>query len=262
MEEYLQVNRDSWNRRVDAHFNSDFYDVESFLKGRNALKSIELDLLGDVQDQSLLHLMCHFGMDTLSLQRMGANCTGIDISDKALEKARLLNDKLGLQAKFVESDLYSVPQKVKGQYDIVFTSYGTIGWIPDLDKWASVIRLKLRKGGRFIMADFHPVVWMMSEDFEEIKYSYFNVEPIIETYEGTYADKQSKQEYTEYGWNHPLSEILQSLIDAGLTITKFQEFDYSPEPCFEGIKKVGEKQYIIEKHGRRLPMTYAIEAFV
>ena len=144
--DYLDINRESWNAWAEVNFESAFYDVPAFLAGRNSLTQIELDLLGDVKGKRILHLQCHFGMDTLSLARMGAHATGADLSDKAIEKARHLAAEMRLDAQFVCCDLYSLPDHLKGAFDIVFTSYGTIGWLPDLDKWAEVISHFLKCG--------------------------------------------------------------------------------------------------------------------
>jgi 2-polyprenyl-3-methyl-5-hydroxy-6-metoxy-1,4-benzoquinol methylase len=113
-------------------------------------KSIELELLGNVKGLSILHLQCHFGQDSLSLARMGAHVTGIDLSDKAIKTAQELNAELHLNAEFICSDIYDLPQHLNKQFDIVFTSYGTIGWLPDLNKWAQIIHHFLKPEGKFI----------------------------------------------------------------------------------------------------------------
>lgn len=119
----------------------------------------------------------------------GAKATGIDLSDKAIERAREFTTKLNLDTRFVCCDIYDTPKFIEEKFDIVFTSYGTIGWLPDLDKWANVISHFLKPNGKFVMADFHPVVWMYDNDFNEVFYNYFNVEKIVEEKSGTYADR-------------------------------------------------------------------------
>lgn len=133
-EDYLDINREGWNARTELHFNSEFYDNKSFLEGRNSLNSIEMDLLGDVSGKKILHLQCHFGQDTISLSRMGAKCTGVDLSDKAIEKARELAAETGEDVHFICSDVYGLDKVLDEYFDIVFTSYGTIGWLPDMDR--------------------------------------------------------------------------------------------------------------------------------
>ena len=127
IDNYKSVNKQAWNKQVDVHVASEFYNVEGFLKGNNSVPAIDLELLGDIVGKSLLHLQCHFGQDTLSLSRLGANCTGIDLSDKAIKKAQELNKKLGLNAKFICCDVYETPNHLDEKFDIVYTSYGTIG---------------------------------------------------------------------------------------------------------------------------------------
>ncbi len=168
-ENYSAVNKASWNKRTEIHFDSKFYDNESFIKGRSSLNDIELELLGDVREKSILHLQCHFGQDSLSLARLGAKVTGADLSDHAIAKAIELSNKIDIPAEFVCCDIYDLPKYLQGEFDIVFTSYGTIGWLPDLAKWSSTIFHFLKPEGQFIMADFHPFIWMLDDDFTHIK---------------------------------------------------------------------------------------------
>lgn len=260
IKDYLQVNKALWDEKTQHHVNSDFYGMDTFLAGKSSLNDIELELLGDVKGRSILHLQCHFGQDTLSLARMGATTTGADFSTQAIKKARELNEQLGLNSEFICTDIYDLPNKLDKQFDIVFTSYGTIGWLPDLHKWASVVSHYVKPGGFFLIVDFHPVMWMFSNDFSKIQYSYFNREAIVETLEGTYADRGADIKMKEIGWNHDLSEIMQNLIDAGLNITTFKEVDYSPYNCFHNMVETNKGQYHINGMERKLPMVYAIKA--
>lgn len=161
------------------------------------MNKIELDLLGDVKGKSILHLQCHFGQDTISLSRLGAEVTGIDLSAKAIDRARKIGEQTKSNTKFICCDIYDLPNYLENQFDIVFTSYGVIGWLPDLDKWAKIISKYLKPNGQFIFVEFHPVVWMFDDNFEKIGYNYFNSGAIIETESGTYADKTADitQEY-------------------------------------------------------------------
>ena len=157
---YIELNRESWNNRVEPHLKSEFYNLELFLKGKNSLNEIELNLLGEIKGKSILHLQCHFGQDTISLSRLGAKVTGVDLSDKSIEKARELATQTNSDAQFICCDLYDLPNHLDQQFDFVFSSYGTIGWLPDLDKWAKVISSFLKPTGKFIFVEFHPVVWL------------------------------------------------------------------------------------------------------
>ena len=257
---YQNINRQSWNDRVDSHLKSEFYDVEGFLKGQTSLKEIELPLLEDVKGKSILHLQCHFGQDTLLLERMGAKCTESDLSDKAIVLARELNDQLELDARFVACDVYDTPQHVEEKFDIVYTSYGTIGWLPDINRWAEVIAHFLKQGGKLVFVEFHPVVWMFDDDFTEVKYPYHNAEPIVEEESGTYADRDADIQIRSISWNHGLGEVVSALLKAGLQIESFNEYDYSPYNCFNGTVEFEPGKFRIEKLGDKIPMVYSVVA--
>lgn len=260
MEDYLSINKQAWNQVVDKHFESEFYDVKNFINGKDPLNEPELTLLGDIRGKTILHLQCHFGMDTLALVRKGASVSGIDFSEKAIEKARELSQMVHLDAEFICSDIYSLNISHDKLFDIVFTSYGTIGWLPDLDRWASVLSKHLRKGGIFVMADFHPMIWMFDKSFSQFQYSYFNIEKIREEEQGSYADTSSEKNRITFGWNHPISEILNSLINAGFELQSFNEFDYSPYSCFENCVRIEDRKYKIAHLQDKVPMMYSIKA--
>lgn len=260
MKNYLDINKKTWNDKVSVHVASDFYDNKSFLEGKSTLNSIEIELLGNVKDKSLLHLQCHFGQDTMSLARMGANATGIDLSDKAIEKARELNQQLNLNTNYICCDVYETPNYINEKFDIVFSSYGTIGWLPNIDEWASVIANALKPNGIFVFAEFHPVVWMFDNDFKEVFYSYFNVEEIVEEETGTYANRTAQIETKTITWNHSLSEVLTALIQAGLEIEVFNEYDYSPYACFNNAEEFEPNKFRIKQFQNKIPMVYALRA--
>lgn len=257
---YLKINKELWNQKVDTHLNSDFYDVANFIKGKNSLNSIELDLLGDIKGKSILHLQCHFGQDTVSLSRMGAKVTGVDLSDKAIEQANILAQKTEEDIQFICCDVYDLPNHLNEKFDIVFTSYGTIGWLPDLNQWGAIISKYLNPKGKFIFAEFHPVVWMFDDNFEKIKYRYFNTEAIIETEIGTYADKKSLLKTESITWNHSISEVINSLISNGMEINDIHEFDYSPYNCFKQTVEISDSKFRINHLDNKIPMVYSLIA--
>lgn len=259
-ENYLQINRDAWNQRTALHLKSEFYDLPGFLAGKLSLNPIELALLGDVKGKSVLHLQCHFGQDSLSLARLGARVTGVDLSDQAVAQAQNLALQTQADARFICSDVYDLPKQLDEQFDMVFTSYGTIGWLPDLDRWAQTIHQFLKPGGKFVFVEFHPVVWMFSNDFKSIAYRYFKSYPIVETETGSYAATEAPVELTSVTWNHGLGEVMGSLLRQQLQITHFEEFDYSPYNCFEGAEEVAPSQFRIAHLGDKIPMVYALTA--
>jgi len=258
--DYFDANKKKWNKATAYHVVSDFYDVPAFLNGKSSLNSIELNLLGDITGQSLLHLQCHFGQDTLSLTRMGANTTGIDLSDVAIQQARALASQLELDKKaaFVCSNVYDLKEHLQGQFDIVFSSYGVIGWLPDIHQWAQIVSHFLKPGGQFIFVEFHPAIWMFDDDFTFIKYPYFNGEVIKEESPGTYADKDADFKLPTYTWNHALSEVVTALLQAGLKMEQLQEFDYSPYNCFSNTVQEDNRYYIKDME-HKLPMVYALK---
>ncbi|MFZ4771666.1 MAG: class I SAM-dependent methyltransferase, partial [Ferruginibacter sp.] len=165
-----------------------------------------------------------------------------------------------IPATFVCCNVYDTANEVKESFDIVFTSYGTIGWLPDLDAWAAVIAAKLKPGGIFFIADFHPTLWMMDENFEKIKYDYFNTRVIAEENIGTYTDRNANIRSTEYSWNHSLSEIFTALLKHGLQIEAFEEFPYSSYNCFNNLEQGDDLMWRIKEMQERLPMMYSILA--
>lgn len=257
---YLEINKQSWNNKVDTHMESSFYDMKSFLNGATSLNTIELDLLGEISNEKILHLQCHFGQDSISLSRQGAHVTGVDISDVAIDKAQDLAKMCASDAKFICSDVYSCRELIDEKFDTVFTSYGTIGWLPDLDKWADLIYGFLKPRGRLVFVEFHPFVWMFDDNFEKIAYNYFKSDPIIETESGTYADRSAEISQTFVSWNHSLSEVMTSLLKSGFVINDFKEYDYSPYNIFPGMKAISHKKFQIAKYKDGLPLVYSIVA--
>lgn len=258
--DYIALNKDSWNRRTEYHVKSEFYDMDNFLNGSSSLNPFELALLGDLNGKSVLHLQCHFGQDSISLSRMGANVVGVDLSDKAIDTAKQIALQTNSSAQFICCDIYDLPQHLDQQFDMLFTSYGTIGWLPDLNKWAGIISKYLKPGGQFVFVEFHPVVWMFDNDFEKVGYNYFNTGALIETETGTYADREADLEQEYMCWNHSLSEVMGSLIQNDLTIRSFEEYDYSPYNCFRHTIEFEPKKYRIAHLDNKIPMVYSLVA--
>jgi ubiquinone/menaquinone biosynthesis C-methylase UbiE len=259
-ENYIEINRKSWNNRTDAHITSDFYDLNGFLKGNSSLNPIELQLLGTIEGKSILHLQCHFGQDSISLSRLGAVVTGVDFSDKAIAAAKNIAKETNATTQFICCDIYELPTFLDQKFDIVFTSYGTIGWLPDLNKWAKIISSFLKPNGQFVLVEFHPVVWMFDDAFETIGYNYFNSGAIKETETGTYADKNAPITLSYIMWNHGLGEVLNSLIKNGIEIQALEEFDYSPYNCFANTVEFEPNKFRIKHLDNKIPMVYAINA--
>jgi SAM-dependent methyltransferase len=258
---YLDLNRALWNARTGPHLASDFYNVEAFKAGKTSLNRLELDLLGDVTGQRILHLQCHFGQDSLSLARLGAQVTGVDLADEAIAAARRLSAETGVAAEFICCDVHALPEHLPTtQFDMVFMTYGVLNWWPDLGRWAALVNRYLRPGGRLVLVEFHPVVWMFDNDFTRLQYRYFNSGPIQETEVGTYADRDAGIVHQSVTWNHSLSEVISSLLTQGLLLTGFAEYDYSPYNCFAHTVVQPDGTYRIGPLGDQVPLVYSVTA--
>jgi SAM-dependent methyltransferase len=263
MDEYLKKNRDMWNDWAPVHAESAFYDVEGFKNGRSSLDSIELEEMGDVSEKSLLHLQCHFGMDTLSWARRGARVTGVDFSDKAIDIARSLSKELGIEADFICSNIYDLPGNLSGKFDIVYTSAGVLCWLPDLKRWAEIITHFLKPGGFFYIRESHPVLNIFGEpeDVAELKIarSYFHTaEPEIYETAGSYTGARTDSPHTGHEWTHSMDDIINALISSGLKIEFLHEFPIIFFRRWPFMKQDDDGSWRLE--GDRLPLTFSIKA--
>jgi 2-polyprenyl-3-methyl-5-hydroxy-6-metoxy-1,4-benzoquinol methylase len=265
MDEYMNTNKELWDKLAKIHHDSEFYDVKGFLEGKQTLDPIEVDELPDLKGKTLIHLMCHFGMDTLSLARMGATVTGIDFSSEAIDLAISLAKTAGINAKFVCSNVYDVRKVLKETFDFVFTSAGVLTWLPDLKAWAKVIADSLNPGGTFYIRDFHPYSYIFDDENAEdlqVKYPYFQgKEPQMFEAEGSYADKDAKTGMMKtYEWNHPMSRIINSLINAGLRIEFFHEFDVTTYQALPFMIERDDGRYILPRNSDKVPLMFSIMA--
>jgi len=252
--DYLKINKETWNKRTRIHVESNFYDLSSFEKGVTSLNAVELEQVGDVNGKSLLHLQCHFGQDTLSWARLGAKVTGVDLSSESIEQAKSLALRLGIKANFIESDVLAFGENNTIKFDIVYTSYGVLSWLPDLNRWAKGIVKSLKHGGEFHLVEFHPFIDLMEG------YSYFTKnQPEIEK-EGTYTENCDGSEMLTVTWSHSISEVLSALINAGLTIEHFSEHPYSPYNCFSNLEYMSGLGYQLLQLGQNVPLLYSIKA--
>jgi SAM-dependent methyltransferase len=228
MNEFLETNRSLWDGWTRLHKRSRFYDVDGFKAGKSSLEPLELEEVGDVQGKSLLHLQCHFGMDTLSWARRGARAVGADFSDEAITFARALAAELNIPAEFVCSNVYDLPAALEGRFDIVYTSYGVLSWLPELDPWGEVVAHFLKPGGFFYIAEHHPLVSMLGDDGHTFEYPYFHTpEPIKLHSTGSYAEPNAPGfSHTEYNWSHSLADVVNALLRAGLRLEFLHEFPY------------------------------------
>ena len=252
--DYLDINRSAWNKRTSIHFVSEMYDVDGFLKGGCGLKEIELSEVGDVRGKALLHLQCHFGLDTLSWARKGAKVTGVDLSPESIKRANELKGETSLEAEFICSDIYEFEKLATSRYDIVFVSYGALNWLPDLDRWARVVAKSLRDGGHLHLIEFHPTYELHCGD------SYFShKEPAIN--EGAaYTESGGGETAKMATWSHPLSEVMNALIGNGIAIDHLNEFPFCPFSRFDDDLEEKENGRFYHKNTKHaMPLLYSIK---
>ncbi len=236
MKKYLEVNRELWDQLTLEHKNTSFYDLEGFKAGKDRLRSIELAELGDIAGKSMLHLQCHFGMDTLAWARRGAVATGVDFSSNAIELAVSLAEELGIPASFVCSDIYYLREHLTGEFDIVFTSYGVLHGLPDINDWADIIAHFLKPGGIFYIVEDHPMFRVFrpkpGDEFRAERSYFFNPEPQRIEGTGSYANENKGFSGVSYIWDHSLGDIINALIRAGLVIEFLHEFPFAARAKF------------------------------
>jgi SAM-dependent methyltransferase len=265
MDEYRASNRKMWDELAEINAGTRFYDLDGFKAGRNVLNPLELEELGPfVTGKRLLHLQCHFGMDTLSWARLGAQVMGVDFSPHAIELARGIAAELKIPARFLCTDIYELPNLLDETFDIVFTSYGVLTWLSDLAGWAKLVARYLRPGGIFYIAEFHPIAMTLDDESEtpRLRYDYFDPQMLaFPNTTGSYADRSvNLQTPFSYEWPHTLGEIVSSLCAAGLRIDFLHEhetmvFQMAPymEECSPGV-------FRLPSGHPRLPLEFSLMA--
>lgn len=264
MDEFLQANQKLWNEWTGEHEKSPFYDVEGFKAGRERLKSIELREVGDVNGRTLLHLQCHFGLDTLAWARHGALVTGVDLSNESIDLARSLSQELNIPASFICSDVLSLPAHLQGQFDIVFTSYGILHWLRDLMRWAQVINRFIKPGGFFYIVEDHPFMRVFSSDPElGIKPDnpyFFSEEPYKAETSGSYATNFEGEARTYYMWDHSIGEVINSIVEAGLRIEYLHEFPITLRQKFPNMIKGEDGYWRFPPEFSMIPLLFSLKA--
>ena len=264
MDEYLQANQKLWNEWTEEHEKSPFYDLDGFKAGKERLRAIELQEVGDVRGKSLLHLQCHFGMDTLAWARHGAIVTGVDLSDESIALAQSLSKELNIPADFVCCDVLTLPDHLQGQFDIVFSSYGILHWLRDLKRWAQVIHHFLKPGGFFYIVEDHPFMRIFSSDpvlgVKPDNPYFFTEEPYKAELEGTYATNFQGKKRTYYMWDHSIGEVINSIIDAGLQIEYLHEFDFALRQKFTNMIQGEDGYWRFPPDFNMIPLLFSLKA--
>ena len=271
MDDYVTLNKASWDERAPAHAASPGYSVDRFVADPTFLSDVvrfDLPLLGDVTGLRGVHLQCHIGTDTISLSRLGARMTGLDFSSAALQQGRALAAATGSGVDFVEADVYDAAAVLEpGSFDLVFTGIGALCWLPDVRRWAGVVADLLAPGGRLFIREGHPMLWSLADVRPDhllvVDHPYFEqVEPLVWDDGGTYVPTDVEFVHnTTLEWNHGLGEIVTALMDAGLTITALAEHDSVPWEALPGQMTSGPGgEWRLSERPERLACSYTLQA--
>ena len=264
-------NRAFWDEVTPVHAASDFYRLDEFKRGATVLHDFVVEEVGDVSGLTLLHLQCHFGLDTLNWARLGAQVTGVDISGVSIDRARALASELDIPAKFVRANVLEIDGEFDSRFDRVFTSFGALCWIGDLERWGRVVARALKPDGVFYIAEFHPVLDTLqqarpinesSDAYPEYPYFGDGV-PLRFDPQGDdsdYAEPSFTSDETTFEWFHPVSAVIEALIGAGLVIERFREYPFITYRARRGMVQGDDGLWRLPPNVVALPLTYSIRA--
>lgn len=262
---HLETNRANWDERVAHHVASDFYDAAGFVAGTNdPIREFEPAELGDVVGKDLVHLQCHFGLDTLAWARRGAHVTGIDFSASAIVAAQSVAADVGLDATFVVADVHDASEALDGHtFDIVYTGFGALIWLPDVTRWAEVVRSLLRPGGVLYLAEFHPITHVFGDDDRTIEHDYFDPGPYEWDDAHTYTDptgEVSIEHSVSIEWQHTLADVVNAVIGVGLVIELLGEHPFTLFPRWPDLATPQHGRYELPPGEPRIPLIYSLRA--
>lgn len=248
---------------ADVHVSTELYDLQGIIDGRDDLRPWEDAELGPVAGLDLLHLQCHIGSDTIGWARRGANVVGLDFSANALKVARRLSQGCQLDIEWVEADVYAAALALAGRaFEVVYTGIGALGWLPDLIRWAEVVRSLLVPGGVLYVVELHPMWVALIEDGQAIcqhairaPFTRWDEEDRV-----SYAAPDQPLVHTSsFERLHTISDVLTAVLSAGLVVELFHEFDVTPAPT--PWLEAGDDRLFRFPEGRpRFPLTYSLRA--
>ena len=267
MDDWRTLNRANWDERVPIHLDGRFYDVAGWRAGRDSLEAFEIDEVGDVAGRSLVHLQCHFGLDTLSWARRGAVVTGLDFSKPAIEAARRLAAEEGLAARFVCADVYDAVATLGQTYDVVYTAHGVLAWLPDIEAWARTVAALVRPGGVLYLSEYHPVSWCFAQGTldrvvgSEIEHDYFRAEPLDLDEPGTYADPAAQTVHNRtIEFQHTLGDIVSAICARGLILEFLRERPFTHFPQFDWLTEGDDRRWHPPPDQPRIPLMFSLRA--
>lgn len=273
LDDHRQANLANWNERVAVHRDSQFYGTADFARDPKRISGVvALDAqrlaphVGDIAGKTLLHLQCHFGMDSLSWARLGASVTGVDFSPLAVAAARQLSTDSGAPGRFVQAELYDAPRVLDEQFDVVYTGVGALCWLPDIRGWARVAAHFLAPGGTLYLREAHPVLWALGDERDDdllvLHNPYFETaEPLRSVMPHTYTDGDAElTNQVTYEWNHGLGEVVQALLDAGLTLTSLHEHREVEWQALPFMVEGEGGRWRLPDRAARLPLMYSLTA--
>ena len=250
------ANRALWDRWTAAGHTPAFAKLEEFRSGASTLHPVEVEEVGEVAGKRLLHLQCHFGIDTLSWARLGAESVGLDFSGEAIAIAEELATESGLEARFVASDVYDAETAAGEEFDVVVTTFGVLAWLPDLERWARVVASCLKPGGVFYLVEYHPITFTFDDQFgvdePRLKYPYFPRDEAVELPVGG---------ETQYGWPFSMGAVVSAIAGAGLDIEFVHEFPFSESQHVAFLRREGKRRWVLppEVEGE-LPLMFSVRA--
>lgn len=259
----MEVNLLRWNEKALANQTSRFYDLEGFLVKKDSLLPIEIEEVGNVTGKDLLHLQCHLGMDTLSWAGRGAKATGVDFSPQAIRIARELSHGIDVPVKFIESDIYRMDSVLDQEFDIVYTSYGVLCWLPDLREWARLIAKRIRPGGFFYIVEGHPFGSIINDrdiDSFYIEYRYFNDEPYRFDDDHPIDEGQELQNKERFEWSHTISEVVNVLLEQGLRLDFLHEFPFCFFPMHPCMERGDDGYWHVPEGNISIPYMFSLKA--
>lgn len=261
-----ETNLKWWEEVTPLHYSSRFYDVPAFIGGRDTLGEIELEALGDVTGKALLHLQCHFGLDTLSWARRGAAATGVDFSTSSIAKAKDLARHTGLesQSSFVCCDVLELDRHVHQEFDIVFTSHGVLEWLSDLDAWGRMIRGAMKPGGAFFLLEVHPFSLVFDELSTQdlrVANSYFAADHLIKTFNRSdYTDRSFIPTQPRWKRLWRLDDVFRALEQAGLQTYEFHEYPFSTYRHFPDMQMAENNRWYLPPDRPQVPLMFSLKA--